>query len=222
MKQISNIVIITVVVCCLMMGFVDGILSPPYAIKSAIKAILFFLLPAVLIYTCKLPKVQVFALRKKAILTGLAMGILTFVLIVGLYAGIGNHLDLQGIPAALESNGGITKDNFLFVGLYIAFCNSFLEEFFFRGFAFLSLKRTTNLTLSHCFSAGAFALYHCAFMGGWFSPALFALTVVALFVCGLLFNYLNQKHECMWTSWLLHLFANLGINTIGMHLLGML
>lgn len=222
MKRIRNIVLITVVVCCIIMGLVDGILSPPYAVKSAAKAVLFLLIPVTLIYSCKLPKVKLFARNKKAIFTGLALGILTFAVIIGLYALIGKHLDLQGIPAALEANGGITKDNFLFVGLYIAFCNSLLEEFFFRGFAFLSLRRTTDPALAHCFSAGAFALYHCAFMGGWFSPALFILTVIALFACGLLFNYLNQKHECIWTSWLLHLFANLAINTIGMHLLGML
>ena len=52
-------------------------------------------------------------------------------------------------------------------------------------------------------------------------PLLFVLMLAALFGCGLFFDLLDTKRELIWVSWLVHLFANLAINTIGMKLLGM-
>ena len=46
--------------------------------------------------------------------------------------------------------------------------------------------------------------------------------MIALFLCGILFNLLDARQERIWPSWLVHMGANLAINAIGMHLLGML
>ena len=40
---------------------------------------------------------------------------------------------------------GITAGNFLWVAIYISVMNSFLEEFFFRGFGFITLKKYVNI-----------------------------------------------------------------------------
>ena len=119
-------------------------------------------------------------------------------------------------------NGGISADNFLYVSLYIAFCNSLLEEFFFRGFAYLTLKKVASPLFATAFSAAAFAFYHGGMLDGWFSPLLYAGTLAALFVCGLFFNYLNNRSNRIWTSWLTHMGANIAINTVGMILLDMI
>ena len=106
--------------------------------------------------------------------------------------------------------------------IYISFINSLLEEFFFRGFAFLSLKRLTGRGFAYVFSSLSFALYHVAMMIGWFSLPLFMLMLAGLFVGGMIFNYLNEKCENVYTSWLVHMFANLGINTVGFILFGII
>jgi len=59
-------------------------------------------------------------------------------------------------------------------------------------------------------------------LDGWFSPLLYAGTLMALFACGLFFNYLNNRSHCIWTTWLTHMGANLAINTVGMILLDMI
>jgi membrane protease YdiL (CAAX protease family) len=122
----------------------------------------------------------------------------------------------------LTENIGVTGKNFLFVSLYISFVNSLLEEFFFRGFAFLTLQRSVGKKFAYVFSAASFALYHIAMMIGWFSIGLFLLVMAGLFIGGLLLNYLNAKSQTVYPSWLVHMFANFAINTIGFLLFGIL
>jgi membrane protease YdiL (CAAX protease family) len=97
--------------------------------------------------------------------------------------------------------------------------NSLLEEFFFRGFVFTNLKRLSGRRLAYIFSASVFSLYHVAMMIGWFSPALFLLVMVGLVAGGMIFNWLNEKTDTIYCSWLTHMLANFAINTIGFLLL---
>lgn len=203
------------------MAVVDALLQPPYFVKSAIKMILFLLIPILLAKKLRLSPFACLRNERSALLLGLGLGTGTFCIILGGYALLSPVLDLSAIPGALEKGAGVTADNFLYVGLYIALCNSLLEEFFFRGFAFLTLRQTLSGPFAWIFSAAAFAIYHAAILKGWFSPVLMLLTLSALFACGLFFNWLDSKRERIWVSWLVHLFANLAINTIGMKLLGM-
>ena len=94
-----------------------------------------------------------------------------------------------------------------------------MEEFFFRRFVFTNLKQHSGRKLAYIFSAAAFSLYHVAMMIGWFSPALFLLVMVGLVIGGMIFNWLNEKLDTIYCSWLTHMFANFAINTIGFMLL---
>ena len=125
---------------------------------------------------------------------------------------------MAGIAGSLLDNAGVSKENFLYVSLYISLVNSLLEELFFRGLLFLNLKHRSR-RFAYVFSAGAFAAYHVAMMIGWFSPVLWLLVMAGLFVGGLIFNWLNEKQESIYPSWLVHMFANFAINTIGFILL---
>ena len=212
---------ICIVLCCIAMAVVDGILQPGYAVKSAVKILLFFALPAALLYPERKYAFSFTKPDKGSVIWGFGLGLLTLGVILGGYHLLRHIIDLSSIPDALSKDAGITADNFLYVSLYICLCNSFLEEFFFRGFAYLYLKKNGSEVFACIFSAAAFAVYHCAILDGWFSPVLYALILVALFGCGLLFNLLDRRRERIWLSWLIHLFANLGINVIGMKLLGM-
>ena len=202
------------------MTLVDSVLQPGYFLKSAIKLIFFLVLPLLLLRHRNSLRCFLQADRH-AMLTGGVLGLVTFGVIIGAYALLGSLMDLSAVPASLEKSAGVTKDNFLFVGTYIALCNSFLEEFFFRCFAFLQLREFTSRRFANCFSAAAFALYHVGMLITMIPPLLFALALVALFACGMLFNALDARRERIWASWLVHMGANLAINAVGMHLLGM-
>lgn len=221
MKMHSRILCTVVIACCAVMAVVDAVLQPPYFVKSAIKIILFLLIPILLAKKLQFSPFACLRSNRSALLWGLGLGIGTLAVILGGYALLSPFLDLSAIPGALEKSVGVTADNFLYVSVYIALCNSLLEEFFFRGFAFLTLRQAVTSPFPWIFSAAAFAIYHAAIMKGWFSPVLMILTLSALFVCGLFFNWLDSKRERLWVSWLVHLFANMAINMIGMKLLGM-
>ncbi len=211
-----------IILCCILMAVVDGILQPGYWIKSAGKLLLFLGIPMVFLWPERKQAFTFLIPDKGAILTGICLGLLTLGAILGGYRLIGEYIDLSSIPEALSGDAGITADNFVYVSIYICLCNSFLEEFFFRGFSYFYLRKHSSETFACIFSAAAFSVYHCAILDGWFSPALYALILLALFGCGVLFNLLDKRWERIWLSWLMHLCANLGINIIGMHLLGIL
>src|SRR5690606_21621758 len=112
----------------------------------------------------------------------LGLGLSVFIFILAAYKLIGPFFDFSSVTTSMEKELGVTKDNFLLVAVYISFVNALLEEFFFRGFAYLELKKWTSRTIALMISAGAFALYHVSMMLNWFSLPLFSLLLAGLFV----------------------------------------
>ena len=213
-------VLLTACLCCGIMALVDGVVRPGYAVKSAIKLCVFFVIPTVLTLLDRdLICLQLLKPRKKGLLTAIGLGVGIYGLILGAYFLIGPWFDFSSIAQSLTANAGVTKETFLFVSLYISFVNSFLEEFFFRGFVFTNLKLRGSRRWAHLFSAAIFAVYHVAMMTGWFSPVLFILVMAGLTAGGVIFNLLNEKLDTIYASWLTHMFANFAINTIGFLLL---
>ena len=214
------VVLLTGLVCCGIMALVDGLWQPGYAVKSAVKLAVFGLIPLVLTTVLKLISLkELFVFRKKGFFTALGFGLGIYVLILGGYLALRNVFDFSKIAGSLTENAGVTKDNFLFVSLYISFVNSLLEEFFFRGFLFRNLKDPSRPVMAYGISAVLFAAYHIAMMIGWFGFGLNTLVLLGLTVGGLIFNWLNEKLGCIYGSWLTHMFANFAINTIGFLLL---
>lgn len=221
-KRTFAIMIITAI-ACIIMAIVDGVIQPDYAIKSAVKLVLFLALPIIYSIFDKDTDIKcLFKANKRGMKTAFMLCIPVFVIILGAYLLLKDVFDFSAVTASLTSNIGVTKHNFVFVALYISFVNSLLEEFFFRGFAFLALRKTASHRFAYIFSAAAFALYHIAIMTGWFSATVFAITMVGLFAGGLIFNFLNAKSNNIYTSWFVHMFANFAINTIGFMLFGII
>lgn len=210
------------VLCCGIMSIVDGVIRPNYWIKSAVKLLLFLGVPFLMSRRLEQLRFGVlFRFRVKAFLPALGLGLGLYLLILLAYWLVTslNLFDFSGIAGQLSSNAGVHRGNFLFVSLYISFVNSLLEEFFFRGFLFMSLKRVSSRPFAYGFSAAAFALYHMGMVSGWFSPLLYLLVMVGLVAGGVIFNFLNEKQETIYTSWLVHMFVNFAINTIGFQLM---
>ena len=208
---------------CTVMAVVDGVFTADYFVKSVIKLVLFLVLP--LVYSAfdrEMRIKELFKPKKNGICVAVILALSVYAVIFGGYMLVRNIFDFSGITNALTSNIGVTGENFIFVSLYISFVNSLLEEVFFRGFAFLTLKRIAGRKFSYIFSALVFAVYHIAMMVGWFGIGLFAIVMAGLFAGGLIFNCLNEKTETIYPSWLVHMFANFAINTIGFMLFGVI
>ncbi len=223
-KRKEIIAIVTIIsVCCAIMAVVDGIIQPDYAVKSAIKILVFLIAPVIYSLCDKeLNLRKIFRWNKKGVGLTFGLAIAVYLIILGAYYVGKDIFDFSGITKSLTANIGVTGERFVWVALYISFVNSFLEEFFFRGFAFLTIKKLMSRKFAYIFSSFMFALYHVAMMIGWFSIGVYFITMAGLFVGGLLFNYLNEKNETIYNSWMVHMFANFAINTIGFILFGIL
>lgn len=222
-KTISGIFIISFI-GILAMYIMDSIINPGYIYKSLFKLTVFALLP--ILYTIIDKNIilkDIFKVKSKTqLIYSLFLGFVIYGIILGAYLVLKDFIDLNNIKDILDKNLNVDKGNFVQVALYISFINSFLEEFFFRGFIFLNLKDIINKKSAYIISAFAFAIYHVAIMTNWFNPALFGLAMAGLFVGGLIFNYLNDKNSNIYSSWLAHMMANFAINTVGFIMYGII
>jgi len=223
MKNKSFQIILLVLIGTIIMTFVEGILKPIYLYKSLIKIIVF--LSLILIY-CFINKdfsyFNIFKIKsKKDFLISIFLGIFIYIFIIASFTLNKNYIDFSEISSSLLSKENISAKNFIFVAIYISFFNSLLEEMFFRGFAFIQLKKFSSLKFSYFFSSITFALYHVFIMGSWFSLPILLLLILALVIAGLIFDYFDRS-SIIYNSYVIHMAANFSINTIGFFLLGLI
>ena len=213
----SRLFIMTLVtVACIIMGITDGVIQPGYVAKSAVKIVLFLLIPLIYgIFDKKCDVKTILKPDKKGILVAVCLGVLVYAVVLGGYFAFKDIFDFSALTGSLNETTGVNKSNFLWVAIYISFVNSFLEEFFFRGFAFITLKKFVSGKVAYVFSSFAFALYHIAMMIGWFGLPVILISLAGLFAGGMIFNRLDDKPGNIYLSWLTHMFANFATNTIG-------
>ena len=222
MKKIFNLrslyIIFALLVFSLAVTYIDAFVHPPYFSKIPIKIVFFLVLP--MLYFAFNKEAwddfkSLFRFKKKGLGLSLLLGLGIYAVITGGYFLTRNFFDFSAVTTSLGEGMGITKDNFLYVALYISLMNSFLEEFFFRGFGFIIMKKYTCRSFAYLFSPVLFAVYHGGMTLGMFAPLLFALVMTGLVAGGVIFNYLNEKNENIYSSWFTHMFANFAINTVG-------
>ena len=126
------------VACCVVMAFVETVIEPAYLVKSAIKAVVFLALPLVLARAAGIRLWDgAFGLDRKSVVSLLTLGLVIYGGIIGAYALTQNLFDYGSLVQALSADQKVGNGSFWGVAFYISFCNSFLEEFFFRLVAFL-------------------------------------------------------------------------------------
>lgn len=216
-------IILSVIVFSLAVTFIDAVVRPPYFSKIPIKVIFFLALPMLFFVIWREEWDgfrKLFRFRKNGLWAAFLLGIAVFGVILGGYFLLRGVIDFSSVTSSLGKNMGITAKNFLWVALYISIMNSFLEEFFFRGFGFITLKKHMHKSFAYLFGPILFAVYHVGMLFGMFEPAALILLMFGLIVGGLIFNALNDKFGNIYPSWFVHMAANFAINTIGFILFG--
>jgi membrane protease YdiL (CAAX protease family) len=170
-KKLKIILIISL--GCIVMALTDGIWQPGYAMKSAVKIFFFLGLPLFVLRKEQLS--NFFGFKKKMLPKLVALGLGIFAFILAAYFIIGPYFDFSSVVDGLQDQLGVNASNFIYVATYISFVNSLLEEYFFRGIAFIELKRCTSKRFAYVFSALMFALYHVAMLIGLFDWVHFQL-----------------------------------------------
>lgn len=215
----------SVLVFSILVDLIDAVIKPNYFVKIPIKLVFFLALPIIFFVVNKREFGEfkrLFVFKRRGLVKSLLLGAAVYAVIMGAYFLLRNTIDFSKVTSSLTEGMGITADNFIFVSLYISLMNSFLEEFFFRGYGFITLKKYTSRKFAYIFSSCVFAVYHIGMLIGMFGVGALALLLFGLIAGGCIFNFLNEKHENIYSSWFVHMFANFAINTIGMILFGVL
>jgi membrane protease YdiL (CAAX protease family) len=204
---------------------IDAFIHPNYFVKIPIKILFFLALP--MLFFVKNREAfsdfkKLFVFRKSGILKAFLLGLGVYAVIVGGFLLTRNIIDYSNVTSNLTDGMGITASNFIYVSLYISLMNSFLEEFFFRGFGFITLKKYTTRKVAYIFSSVLFAIYHVGMLVGMFEFWALLLLLFGLIIGGCIFNFLNELNDNVYPSWFVHMFANFAINTVGFILFGIL
>ena len=143
---------------------------------------------------------------------GIIFTLLTFVGILVYFFATKNIIDYSGtVTTIMElTNGSLVK--ILLIDFYIIFVNAFVEEFFFRGFVYHSLK---NEKMAAFASSFLFAVYHTLLLFKMFDPIIGTAALISLFIVGIIFIKLKEKSKNIYPSWVVHMSANLALNISG-------
>lgn len=208
-------IMLLVLICCIMMAFIETVVEPAYAVKSGVKAAVFLGAPLIFAKAANIRLLdRSFALDGKSVLKLLALGSLIYAVIFGGYALTRTVFDYSALVASLSADQRVDSRSFIRVASYISFCNSFLEEFLFRFVAFLKLSQYTARKTAYAFSSVLFAVYHVAMIGTSFPLPLLLLALIGLAVGGLIFDYVDENGGTPYNSWIIHMFADFAIMTI--------
>jgi len=204
-----------VIVSCIAMAIIEVIIEPAYFIKSLLKITFFFIVP---FFFIRLKNERVFAdsfaLNRKNVLNLLGLGLVIYIVIMVAFFLTKGIFDYSTLVKSLSTDQNVSHKSFIWIALYISFCNSLLEEFLFRFVAFIKLSEYTTKKVAYSFSSIAFALYHIAMVGGSFPLPLLLLALVGLAIGGLIFNYVDHKNKNIYNSWIIHMFADFALMTI--------
>lgn len=136
-------------------------------------------------------------------------------LIIGAFLLLQQVIDITSLRDDLLQSG-ITPAVFPFIALYILIGNSVIEEFFFRG---LLPNLFGQSSMRFILPPFFFAIYHIAIFLPWFTLPILLLAVGGLWAGGLIFQLVNEKWRTILPSWIIHMFADLGILLIGVYIL---
>ena len=188
MKRNKKIIImLLVLIFSISVTLIDAFVHPNYFVKIPIKLVFFLALP--MLFFIKNKEAfkdfkKLFVFKKSGILKSLLLGIGVYIAILGTFFLTRNIIDFSNVTSTLTSDMGITANNFIYVALYISLMNSFLEEFFFRGFGFITLKKHTKPIVAYIFSSTLFAIYHVGMLVGMFNIGALIFMLFGLIVGG--------------------------------------
>jgi membrane protease YdiL (CAAX protease family) len=143
-------------------------------------------------------------------------GLVVYVGAIGGYAIIYLFSDASSITTELMATG-ITRSNILYVGIYMSFVNAYVEEFFFRGVLHQPFQDTSPIK-GYLVTSGLWALFHLGIVSVYFEPLLLISLLIGMMIVGSFLVFVNRYGRGLMNSYLVHVFADLAMFSIGLYL----
>ncbi|WP_172372611.1 CPBP family intramembrane glutamic endopeptidase [Sporosarcina jiandibaonis] len=186
-----------------------------YIWKTMAKVILFLVIPLILFRKTKLTFLEIKRTDRTSLRIALFSGLAVMFVIIAAFIVLMPSIDIDSLLLDLIERAGVTAIVFPIVALYILIGNSLLEEFFFRGLlpSFFKNKFARLLLPSLLF-----AIYHVAIFLPWFSLPILLLAVAGLWIGGFIFQLANERSGTILPSWIIHMFADIGVLLVGVYI----
>jgi membrane protease YdiL (CAAX protease family) len=156
---------------------------------------------------------------RRGLKRSVCLGLLAIGLFWGAYFTIGDRLlDKEAIVEKIAATFSVTAKTVLMVAPFTIVVNSFLEEFFYRGFAFGQLRRR-NAAVAYLLPAAAFAAQHLMFTSDWAGWGVIVLGVVVLFGFALVLETVYAATDTLVAPWLIHVFGDVAMMGIAVEML---
>ncbi|MCG7334887.1 CPBP family glutamic-type intramembrane protease [Sporosarcina sp. ACRSM] len=195
--------------------WIEQVLEVTYLLKTVAKATLFLLVPFILFRKTGFPFFRLRQTDRKSMNIAIVFGIAIMGTILATFILLQPFIDIDALVDDL-ADAGVTSIVFPFVAFYILFGNSLLEEFFFRGLLPSFLDRPLLRLLLPSFF---FAIYHIAIFLPWFSTPILLLAVAGLWIGGIIFQLVNERSGTILPSWIIHMFADVGVLIVGVYMI---
>lgn len=148
---------------------------------------------------------------------GIYISIFTFFIIFLGFIIVRNFMDFETLKYEFIHKYHLDGLAFFIASFYLIFINSFIEEYFFRGFIYKNIEKKT---FANAFSSISFSIYHLPNFQNWFNNPIFLLfPLIGLIIGGLLFNYLVSESDDIYNSYIPHMFADMSLVIIGYFLI---
>lgn len=202
-------------ICVILLIGIEQGLEVSYSWKTAAKFFLFVVIPFLLFRSTRFPFLRFQETDKRQVRLAFILGVLTLLTIIIAFLFVKPFIDLPALQIDLRE-AGITGYTYPFIALYIMLGNSWIEEFFFRG---ILKELFGQSTLRFVLPPFFFAIYHIAIFLPWFTIPILLVAIGGLWMGGLLFQWINEKSGTILPSWIIHIFADIGILLIGIYII---
>ncbi len=222
-KNKLNYIVVSSMLLVVLLFIIDSIMMVPYNEKALIKIISLTILIGLYIFLCRDNFIKTSLKNisfKKDIKIVLILSVLVIALIVGAFLIALNYnlISVIEIKNDFYYKYKIDKSNLIYYMAYLCFINALIEEIFFRGFLFLNIKNIGSKKFAYIFSSFLFSVYHISNVLGWVNVYIFYTVLFALFIAGLVFNYLDDEMNTFFNSYILHVSADIGICICGAYI----
>jgi membrane protease YdiL (CAAX protease family) len=160
-----------------------------------------------------------FKMSQKSVVYALLMSLLMLAFIIMTFLVTKQFIHIDNIVIDIQSRMKISKGIIVIAAVYTVFVNSFIEEYFFRGFIFQGLIGI-NKPLAFVASSLLFAIYHIGVFYTWFSLPMMCLALIGLFIGGLIFSFFVYKTKSVLASYFIHICSDIAIMIIGVIWIG--
>lgn len=214
-------VIIYSIAALIILYIIEQILLVPYIIKTLIKIPVFTLFPYLIQHYFFKIKFSV-KIKKTERGAVILWAVLVFIIILIVAFVIKSFINTEAISQDFSDRMLLNRNSMIIAAVYTIIFNSFIEEYFFRGFIFQNLIKGKLHVSAFVISSLVFAIYHVSIFKTWFNPGLMLLMLLGLFIGGLIFAHFAKKAESILAPWIIHISTDLALILFGVFGLGIL